>query len=58
MNDVSRLDDILMVQLSEVFDFAYGRHIEPILKLADFYFLNSNFPTSSNFASYSELETH
>jgi hypothetical protein len=54
----SHLDDVLMVKFSKIFDFADGGHIEPVLKLANFYFLNGNFTSSGNFSSFKGLRRH
>ena len=40
--------NVLVLQFTEKFDLAYGRHVKAILELPDFDFLYGNFPTSRN----------
>ena len=40
------LDDVRMVQLTEVLDFPHGRHVEAILELAHLNLLYGNLATS------------
>jgi hypothetical protein len=41
----THLDDVGMVQFTEVLDFPHGRHIEAILELAHLNLLNGNLAT-------------
>ncbi len=45
VNSNTDLNDILMFQLAQEFDFADGRHVESVFELPDFDLLNGNaFP--------------
>jgi hypothetical protein len=41
----THLDDVGMVQFTEVLDFPHGRHVETILELAHLDLLNGNLAT-------------
>lgn len=41
----THLDDVGMVQFTEVLDFPHGRHVEAILELAHLNLLNGNLAT-------------
>jgi hypothetical protein len=41
----THLDDVGMMQFTEVLDFPHGRHVEAILELAYLYLLNGNLAT-------------
>ena len=42
------LDDVLVLEFAKIFNFPDGGHVQSILKLPDFDFLDSDFPACGN----------